>query len=157
MTWWNVFAYGSNLFGPQMRERCPSHYVIGRAGLGGHRLAFAGHSARWDGGVATLDEAPTYYAPGLLYALNDAELARLDRFEGSMYERRTMRVRYRKRLLSAYVYVQRSSALLAPPSERYVERIRAGYAAHGFDARLLASALRYTAHGSGRQLFAWSA
>jgi len=48
------FAYGSNLDGAQMRRRCPSARLVGAAILDGYRLGFAGQSAAWGGGVATV-------------------------------------------------------------------------------------------------------
>ena len=48
------FAYGSNLDAAQMRARCPSAKLLGAAILDGYRLGFAGQSAAWGGGVATV-------------------------------------------------------------------------------------------------------
>src|SRR5262245_38411451 len=88
------FAFGSNLDLAQLRRRCPGAQPLARATLARHRLAFAGYSPRWDGGVATVVPDPVARVVGLLVRLPRAELAALDRAEGHpcWYARRAVRV-----------------------------------------------------------------
>jgi hypothetical protein len=80
------FAYGSNLDGRQMRERCPSSLPLCRARLPGHSLDFTYYSTRWKGGAADVvpcseDVASENVVWGVVYQLDVEELALLDRYE----------------------------------------------------------------------------
>ena len=88
------FAYGSNLDPARMRRRCPTAALIGPARIPGRRLAFGGHSRAWGGPVATLVRDRTARVSGLLYELDRADLAELDRFEGhpAFYRRERLRI-----------------------------------------------------------------
>ncbi len=79
------FAYGSNLDLEHMRERCPWSEPICAARLRRHCLAFAGHSALWEGGVATLVADPVGTLDGLLYALTDRahHIVLVESFDGA--------------------------------------------------------------------------
>jgi gamma-glutamylcyclotransferase (GGCT)/AIG2-like uncharacterized protein YtfP len=137
------FAYGSNLDAAQMRARCPSAKLLGAAILDGYRLGFAGQSAAWGGGVATVVRDGEGRVPGLLWALCDEDLERLDRFEGHpvAYERRRLLVSVadgaRRR---AHVYVK-DAAEQSLPTEAYFGVLWRAYRKHGFDELALAMAL----------------
>ncbi len=138
------FAYGSNLDAAQMRARCPSARLLGAAMLDGYRLGFAGQSAAWGGGgVATVVRDREAHVPGLLWALTDEDLDRLDRFEGHpvAYERRRLLVTLpegdRRR---AHVYVKDPTER-ATPTEAYFGVLWRAYRKHGFDELALAMAL----------------
>ena len=141
------FAYGSNLDAAQMRARCPSAKLLGAAMLDGYRLGFAGQRAAWGGGVATVVRDGEGRVPGLLWALCDEDLERLDRFEGHpvAYERRRLLVTVadgaRRR---AHVYVK-DAAEQSLPTEAYFGVLWQGYRKHGFDELALAMA-----HGDER-------
>jgi hypothetical protein len=137
------FAYGSNLDLEQMRERCPWSEPLCAARLRRHRLAFAGHSALWDGGVATLVADPFGHVDGVLYALTDNDIAALDRWEGhpNVYRRERVSVRAGSRGLSAYTYI-RSANPPANPSAEYLSRIERAYRRHQFDVAALREALQ---------------
>ena len=83
------FAFGSNLYPPQMAERCPGSRVLQPGVLKGYRLAFSGYSTRWEGGVATIVAEPFREVQGLLYDLTEEDQRNLDRFEGfpTVYDR----------------------------------------------------------------------
>jgi gamma-glutamylcyclotransferase len=79
----HYFAYGSNMSVKRVAERVPSVAKIGRATLEGHSLAF--HKKSIDGSakcdaVATAGEQDRVH--GVLYSLDEAELALLDKAEG---------------------------------------------------------------------------
>ena len=82
----HYFAYGSNLDGEQMAQRCPSSRVLCRARLPDHRLDFSYFSSRWLGGAA--DVIPHFGGSvwGVVYELDSADLVELDRYEGG-YQR----------------------------------------------------------------------
>lgn len=82
----SYFAYGSNLDGAQMRERCPSARPCFRARLAHHRIDFTHFSSKWLGGAA--DVLPHFGDSvwGFVYELDPEDILRLDRFEGG-YER----------------------------------------------------------------------
>ena len=85
------FAYGSNLDGRQMRERCPSSLPLCRARLPGHSLDFTYYSTRWQGGAADVVPCSENVVSGnvvsdnavwgVVYQLDVEELALLDRYE----------------------------------------------------------------------------
>jgi gamma-glutamylcyclotransferase len=138
------FAYGSNLDPFQMWRRCPdaSHFAI--ATLPNHALAFAGYSANWGGGVATIVQAKNVATTGVLYTLTEEDIARLDRFEGCPYAYR----RARKVVIDddgkrrvAEVYLQERAGY-TPPSRSYAEVLRREYKRLGFDLRALKRAIR---------------
>jgi gamma-glutamylcyclotransferase (GGCT)/AIG2-like uncharacterized protein YtfP len=150
-----VFAYGSNLDGRQMRERCPSARRAGKAELRGFRVGFAGWSGAWRGAVATLLDAPGHRVQGTLWRMDDDDMDMLDLYEGvpRQYGRIAVPVRRtsgkkKGRKAHAWTYVQppRQPAL---PSRDYLVRIADAYRELGFDSRPLFDALRDAGLRSG--------
>lgn len=130
-----VFAYGSNLRGEQMTARCPSSEVIEKGRLRGFALAFVGFSRRWGGGVATVVRDRNESVAGVVYRVSEADLVRLDAFEGAPYVyRRTLRaIAGHKGPVQAWVY-EHTRPEAGAPSYRYFAAIVEGRARHGFDA-----------------------
>jgi len=142
-----VFSFGSNLSTAQLRARCPDMTLACPARLPGFRLAFVGYSARCGGGVATLRRDPKASASGELALLTDADLARLDMFEGSpqVYRRTQVRVRARtpngdEREVTAWTYLRDGDE--CPPSPSYIARIAAGYGRLGYDETTVVAAVQ---------------
>lgn len=141
------FAFESNLSEEQMRRRCPSAALLGRATLRGYRLAFAGFSVTWNGPVATVLPARDEQVPGVLYRLSPEDLARLDHYEGApfVYTRRLRRVfdpgHPGRR---AHVYELADEVRVAAPSLDYVLAILRGYRLHGLSLDALCSALAFS-------------
>jgi gamma-glutamylcyclotransferase (GGCT)/AIG2-like uncharacterized protein YtfP len=75
------FAYGSNLDIEQMQRRCPTARPLEAASLPHHRLDFSHYSSRWQGGAADVIPHSDDIVWGVLYAMDDAALMALDRFE----------------------------------------------------------------------------
>jgi cation transport regulator ChaC len=138
------FAYGSNLNAAQMSERCPAHKIVGLGELRDHKLIFPVTSPRWGGGVAGLHVAHGQSVWGVVFDLNDEDLASLDRYEGfkgpgdphNVYDQEHMFVELRRaddgsfpRRVRPLTYVARPNNP-APPSRRYLEAIIAGAAHH---------------------------
>ena len=70
------FSYGSNMFEPQFKERCPNSFVLCRAELANHRFVIT------TSGYASVVKEIGSIAHGLLCALAPADEAELDRREG---------------------------------------------------------------------------
>lgn len=70
-----------------------------------------------------------------------------------MYEQRVVHVSYRRRRVPAFVYAQGPASRLQPPSDVYLDRIIQEYRTHGLDLQSLGRAIRYTAAGSGREVY----
>jgi len=139
------FAYGSNLDRAQMRVRCPDATPVGRAMLRGYRIAFAGSSVTWDGAaVATLLPARNENTSGVLYALSEASLAKLDACEGhpNVYQRVRVCVAdewARRRFAHTYCL---PLVREAPPAARYLRKIQRAYERLGFGLGPLLAAAR---------------
>jgi len=138
------FAYGSNLDPFQMWRRCPGANLFAIATLPNHALAFAGYSASWGGGVATIVQERNVATTGVLYTMTEEDIARLDRFEGCPFAYR----RARKIVIDddgkrrvAEVYLQ-DRTTFARPSRTYADVLRREYKRLGFDLRALKRAIR---------------
>lgn len=142
-----VFSFGSNLSDEQLLRRCPSAITAGRATLPGYRLVFCGWSSGWDGAVATVRRAPGSEVCGELVLLDDADLYRLDSYEGAprVYARHLLRVRAETRVgtrdVTAWIYI-RNGGDENLPSPEYVARISNGYGRLGYDAEGIVRAIR---------------
>ena len=136
------FAYGSNLDAAQMRRRCPTAALVGPGRLPGRALAFAGHSATWGGGVASVVLAEGVSTPGLLWRISRDELSLLDGHEGHpwAYERRLWLVDTPTGRRRAFVYFK-ADAAPSPPAGAYVDQIHDAYIEHDFERAPLVDAL----------------
>jgi cation transport regulator ChaC len=138
------FAYGSNLDPEQMKQRCPESGVVGLASLADHRVAFPRFSNDWGGGTAGVQLAHGQTTWGVLYELSDADLGRLDEYEGFVaegdqhnhYDREHVTVELVRpddgsipRKVRAWTYVARQ-AHPAPPSRRYLDAMLTGARHH---------------------------
>ncbi len=132
-------AFGSNLDTGQMARRCPDAQPIASVELTGYRLAFAGHSKRWGGAVATVVRDVKSSVPALLYEVTRADERKLDGFEGypGVYGKRTVQVLGRgKKGRSAFLYVLPGRKTAEPPLD-YLLVIARAYRELGFDLRPL--------------------
>lgn len=140
-----LVAYGSNLDPLLMAERVGPYVVVGVGTAPGYRLAFAGHSRRWNGPVATLVKARGKRAPVVVYAIDSRQLAAMDVNEGvgvGVYRREIMRVEVPALgAVDAQVYLHNSDEA-GPPPAAYVEVIRRGYRAFNLDETPLVAAVR---------------
>lgn len=68
--------------GEEIGSRCPRYRLLGVAFLADHRLGFPLHSPAWGCGVAGLEHAHGQKVWGVLYELDDGDLAPLDEAQG---------------------------------------------------------------------------
>jgi len=146
------FAYGSNLHWPQMRRRCPSSRVVGRATLADHRLGFPVTShGDWAGGVAGVHPAPGDAVEGVVYDVSGEDLLELDRYEAvavGLYRRVTVKVALADGG-SAEVLTYHANGddpAAHRPSRRYLDTIITGARHHGLPASYVEWLQRFACH-----------
>ena len=77
------FAYGSNIAEDVMAGISPRHRCLGVASLPGFRMAFTRRSVRTGTGVADVVPDAESTVWGVLYEIDDGDIAALDRKEGN--------------------------------------------------------------------------
>jgi gamma-glutamylcyclotransferase (GGCT)/AIG2-like uncharacterized protein YtfP len=115
------FAYGSNMAGTQMFQRCPGCRTLGRAQLQGYRWII---STR---GFANIIRSENEVVEGVLYAISAADEAALDEHEGvakGCYYKETLAIRFAGKELEAMVYID-PTVCEAEPKDEYVDRMHA--------------------------------
>lgn len=120
------FAYGSNVCAEQMRRRCPQAEFVSIASLPNYKLGFVGHSANWNGGVATVREDCAHRTVGVVYALTKGCVRALDAAEGwpFVYGRKQLQVKQPcGTVRTVWTYYHRSGED-AVPSVRYATHIK---------------------------------
>lgn len=156
------FAYGSNLDPLQMPARCPSARFVCVASLADHRPCYPIACPDWGGGVLALEPAAGEAAEGVVYELDEADLAPLDEYEnvaGGDYERRlvTLERHDRAGTLDAWTYFAlRSDASHCPPSRRYLEAVLRGARHFGLSRRHLAGLAATETVDNGRRDLAFT-
>ncbi len=75
------FSYGPNMSSARMKERSSSARMVTVARLADYRIAFFGHSRRWDGAQATVIREPGPGVWGVVYELACTDLERLDAWQ----------------------------------------------------------------------------
>ncbi len=119
------FAYGSNLWPPQLRSRCSSAMPIGPATLQGWRLACDKPST--DGSSKLNIRAdPSSFVEGVVYRIDDGERHKLDDAE-PRYEPVVVTIDGRPTL----TYTYEGEAGTAPPYDWYAAMCSLGAAMHG--------------------------
>lgn len=136
-------AYGSNMNLRQMEHRCPDAISVGRAWLKDHRLFFAGRS---QGAVASIEPAEGYSVPVLVWEITQEDERSLDRYEGYpyFYDKQELSVDVDGEEVSAMVYVMTRGHVYGAPDDSYLNGIKEGYAAAGFDTAVLDEAVEYS-------------
>lgn len=135
-------AYGSNLNLQQMENRCPTAKVVGKTFLRGWSLWFRGSGRN---AVATIEHRRGFKIPALVWEIQPLDEAALDRYEGYpyLYHKETLRVTVDGHRRYAMVYIMNEEhRRYGTPSERYINIIRDGYEAAGFDKAVLDEAIR---------------
>lgn len=115
------FAYGSNMWPPRMRARCPSARIVGTAVLSGWLVVYDKPSVD---GTAKLNirSQSTGAVPGVVYEISDRERELLDRAEPGYAPLDTP---------VGLVYAYDGEAATVLPADWYVAIVGAGAHAHG--------------------------
>ncbi|MGE2729761.1 poly-gamma-glutamate hydrolase family protein [Mycolicibacterium vaccae] len=126
----SYFAYGSNLYVPQMAQRCPDAADPVPATLADHDWLIN------ERGVATVEPFTGSEVHGVVWQVSDRDLAILDSAEGVpvRYRRDRLTVRTGAGDSEAWVYIDHRVEP-GPPRPGYLERIIAGAHHHGLPGR----------------------
>ena len=98
------FAYGSNMSRAAMEARCPKARALGAATFVGWRFIIGVD------GYASVAPSRSSLVHGVMWNLTARDLAALNAYEnvaGNLYFRRSLRVGWRGRQVSALVYIAR--------------------------------------------------
>lgn len=136
-------AYGSNLNLEQMAYRSPDSQVTGKTQLPGYRLLFRGRPGN---AHATIEESEGRTVPVLLWKVSVRDETCLDLYEGypRYYGKVQIPVELDGKTVSAMAYVMQPGFDCNEPSPFYLDTIREGYWAAGFDQAVLERALEET-------------
>lgn len=136
------FAYGSNLDRVQMAQRCPNARLIGPAQLADHRLCFPRRSPVRGCAVASVEPHAGGVVWGVMWELDEDDLARLDAREGydpvnpsaaNRYNRvEVVLDRLRGDSVKAVTYIALPEANPGLPSADYMKHIIEGATGHSF-------------------------
>jgi gamma-glutamylcyclotransferase len=134
------FAYASNMDPQTFRRRCSGARPLGRARLPGYQLAFNRYSRQRRGGSADVVEDASSTVWGVLYEVDEACIASMDRVEGVPTAYRRQRV---KILDSAGEPQEATTYVASPtgdflPSRSYLEVILRGARAYGLPPEYIA-------------------
>ena len=134
------FAYGSNLWLPRMRSRCPSAVAIAPARLDGWVVRYAKPGRD---GTAKLDieERPAGSVRGVVYAIDDGDRGALDAAEPG-YLAIEVSVATDAGDLSTLTYRWPGAATSAPPAAWYRSMVMAGARDHRLPEAYVGVALR---------------
>lgn len=133
------FAYGSNMSTARLLARLPNAELLGIATLHAYQLTF---DMLATDGSAKCNIAPTEVkgalVHGVLYALDDAELARLDEIEGARYNREAVEViKPCGEILVAQSYIANTFISSELPFDWYVAHVVKGAQEHSFHAHYI--------------------
>lgn len=155
------FAYGSNMSSVAIGRRCPSAALVGTALLVDHQLTFFLEDASWyGGGVAGVVPVAGVHVEGVVYRLDDADLAALDRYEaiddGDYVRARVVVQLTRGEPVEVWIYLPgRGVERWVAPSEPYLTILLEGAAEHGLSpehvGRMRAAAAAPVAGADGVQ------
>lgn len=130
------FAYGSNMSTSRLFARLPNAELLGVGTLHAYQLTFDMLSTD---GSAKCNIVPAkqreVFVHGVLYALDDEELARLDEIEGERYDREAVEiVRPCGEILIAQSYIANTFIDTHLPFDWYVEHVLKGAQEHQFNS-----------------------
>lgn len=155
------FAYGSNLYWPQMKRRCPGAVFVDLAVLPEHRLAFTRYSGGFQGGVADVVPDPASQVWGVVYRLYRRDLESLDSYEGYRGAKgknaylRVKTVVWQQgdpaRPLEVYIYRAVPQADFIKPSREYLKLIEEGARSWGLPAEYIDQILKASCGPEGGQ------
>jgi len=124
------FAYGPNLNRKQMLERCPDSKPRFFATLNNYKLVFVGWSRQWRGGVVSIKSFRGERVLGAVYEISEADLRRLDKYEGypTNYNRIKVTVFSEDgEAIEAITYIKSGQLEETLPAKEYLAVIQQGY------------------------------
>lgn len=129
-------AYGSNMDEDQMAFRCPGAELLGITELEGYELLFKGSLT---GAYATIEPANEGKVPVLIWEIDQANEASLDRYEGypHFYYKKELDVQIRGEIKKAMAYIMHENKRLGEPSTYYYNVLKKAYQKFGFDMSIL--------------------
>lgn len=109
------FAYGANTNKPKMISRCPNAQLVGRAWI-------EGYAFRWRT-VADIEISADDYVLGVLWQIDDDDLASLDRYEGypKKYFRQRVVINHGDDKHVGWAYMMTNQSTESTPSDQYRE------------------------------------
>ncbi|WP_192936508.1 gamma-glutamylcyclotransferase family protein [Sinorhizobium meliloti] len=134
------FAYGSNMDPAQMIERCPDARFGGFGFLSDHILCFPRRSQKRNCGVSSVQPQIGHDTWGVLWELNDNDLAALDKNEGyrpdrgplaNAYNRFTVTINQGGKWVEAETYIASPQQGTHLPNTAYLKHLRDGATHHG--------------------------
>ena len=126
------FAYASNLSRKQMAERAPQARARFSATLPNYKLVFSGWSRSWRGATASLQPSRGDRVMGGIYEVAEADIARLNRYEGDEYTGLKVTVfRDTGEGVEAVTFVRKRQQDEGKPSPEYLAVIKQGYTEWG--------------------------
>ena len=124
------FAYGFNLNKKQMLEQCPDSKPKFIATLHNYKLIFGGWSRQWRGGVASIKPFRGERVLGAIYEVSDADLKRLDKYEGYPDNSNRFKVTIVNEdgdAVEAVTYIKIRQSEEMQPSKEYLSVLQQGY------------------------------
>jgi gamma-glutamylcyclotransferase (GGCT)/AIG2-like uncharacterized protein YtfP len=133
------FAYGSNMHAGQMAERAPTATVVAAGRLDGYRLEFNVYSKRWEGGAANLEPEPEAHVWGVVWEMDDKDLAALDTFSGhpTFYRREQVDVHTPSGVETCFTYRVAHQSGFVRPTEPYMGVLRSAIEEQGLPEEAL--------------------
>ena len=129
------FAYGSNMSKSQIEKRCPKYKKIGIAKLENYELTFPRKSKKRGCGVSSVGPKDGKEVWGVVYELNEDDLASLDKKEGyghdptkNDYNRESIKVSLGRLddSLDCWIYIAVKQEGIFRPNKEYLDAILAG-------------------------------
>jgi len=149
----NYFAYGSNCDPERFVSRVGPWKSVRRGRLEGYRLRFADSVRSEGGGGAVIDPVAGAHVYGVLFEINEEQIAAMDREEfdpardvSQVGRRICVQVQTDDGTVDAQCYTVVDAGGFHPPSERYLGHILRGLEAAGHDEAAL-SVIRNAARG----------
>lgn len=134
------FAYGSNMYWPQMQQRCPSSSFVCAARLNNYQFGITRHSRLRDCGTANVFPVNGQEVWGAVYDVSDTDLRVMDGFEDG-YRREILTVKpidSGSEPIDALVYVAAIESNVPLPNAEYKRLILAGAKHWGLPSAYLA-------------------
>jgi len=147
------FAYGSNLYVPQMQARIGKWKASKKAHLKGWKLVFTVYSNEWGGGAANIikTDKPHDVVYGALYLLSRKQLKTLTTYEGKPPQDITVESEGKEINAKAYVFDENRPPL--KPAPLYMETIVCGLKQHSYEKEEIETVLAYAMRNVRFHLF----